>query len=81
MSRLWRCALSLFGFEKQVDFDQVVVAVERSSRDGVDVVDNAAPIFVNDGMVELHHVSVEALVRVSVLWCILHQALWKAVVL
>ena len=62
--RLWVFwCVSAFG---QVEIDQVAVAVERSSRDSADVVDNVAPIFVSDGMVELYHVSVGALVCVCV---------------
>ena len=81
MSRLGGCALGFLGFEQQVDCDQKVVAVERCSWDGVDVVNNVAPVLVYDGMVELNHVSVGAFVGVSVLWCFVHPTWWKAIVL
>ena len=75
------CAFGLFGAELQLDFDQVVVAVECCAGKSVDVVDDVAPVFVYNGVVELHEVAVGSFVGVSIARCFLHPALWEAVVL
>ena len=47
----WWCALGLFGAELQLDFDQVVVAVEGSAWERVDVVYNVPPILVDNSVI------------------------------
>ena len=51
MARLGRCALGLFGPELQLDFDQVVVAVESGAREGVNVVYDVPKIFVYNSVI------------------------------
>ena len=48
---LGRRALGLFGAELQLDFDQVVVAVESGAREGVNVVYDVPPIFVYNSVI------------------------------
>ena len=47
----WWCAIGLFGAELQLDFDQVVVAVESGAREGVNVVYDVPKIFVYNSVI------------------------------
>ena len=51
VARLGRCALGLFRAELQLDFDQVVVAVESGAREGVNVVYDVPKIFVYNSVI------------------------------
>ena len=62
------CTFGLLGAELQLDFDQVVVAVEGCSGQCVDVVNDVSPIFVYYGVIQLHHIAIGSFVCVC-LFC------------
>ena len=66
VSWLGWCSLGLLGADLQVDFHQIMITVQGCSCDCVDVVDNIAPVFVDDGVIQLHHISIGTPVSVAV---------------